>query len=73
LTPKEYRILDTLMRNKGQALTRQQLISEAWGYDFKEKNYELNVHIKYLRTKVDKGQSKNLIQTVRGVGYSIKE
>lgn len=73
LTPKEYRLLDTLLRQKGEALTRAQLIKEAWGSDFKEENYELNVHMKYLRNKVDKGFGKELIQTVRGVGYAIKE
>ena len=73
LTPKEYKILDTLLRKKGEALSREQLINEAWGPDFKEDNYELNVHIRYLRTKVDKGNSKPLIHTVRGVGYYIKE
>ena len=73
LTPKEYKILDTLLRKKGEALSREQLINQAWGPDFKEDNYELNVHIRYLRTKVDKGNSKPLIHTVRGVGYSIKE
>ena len=73
LTPKEYKILNTLVRQKGEALTRQQLIKEAWGHDFKEENYELNVHIRYLRTKIDKGFKKPLIRTVRGVGYTIKE
>lgn len=73
LTPKEYKILDTLLRHSGEALTRRQLISEAWGPDFKEENYELNVHIKYLRNKIDKGYPKALIHTVRGVGYTIKE
>ena len=73
LTPKEYKILDTLMRQSGEALTRTQLIKEAWGHEFKEENYELNVHIRYLRTKIDKGYPKALIHTVRGVGYTIKE
>ncbi len=73
LTPKEYKILNTLLRQRGAALKRQQLISEAWGPDFKEENYELNVHIRYLRNKIDKGQPKALIHTVRGVGYTIKE
>ena len=73
LTPKEYKILDTLIRHKGEAITRQHLIVEAWGPDFKEENYELNVHIRYLRTKVDKGYKKELIKTIRGVGYALKE
>lgn len=73
LTPKEYKILDALLRQSGEALTRDQLIREAWGNDFKEDNHELNVHIRYLRSKVDNGEKKQLIHTVRGVGYIIKE
>lgn len=73
LTPKEYRILDALMRQSGEALTRDQLIKEAWGHEFKEDNHELNVHMRYLRTKVDEGYPKPLIHTVRGVGYIIRE
>ncbi len=72
LTPKEYRILDTLMRQSGEALTRTDLINGAWGHGFKEENHELNVHIRYLRNKIDKGYPKALIQTVRGVGYTLK-
>lgn len=73
LTPKEYRILNTLVRNKDQAITRQQLIEEVWGPQFKETNNELNVHVRYLRRKVDGGRTKPLIQTIRGVGYAIRE
>ncbi|MBP9711836.1 MAG: response regulator transcription factor [Candidatus Pacebacteria bacterium] len=73
LTLKEYKILDTLLRKNGEAITRAQLINEAWGHDFKEDNHELNVHIRYLRSKIDEGHSKSLIQTVRGVGYILKE
>src|SRR3989338_7541006 len=49
LTPKEYKLLDTLLTNKGEAVNRQKLIDHAWGPNFKEKGNELNVHIKYLR------------------------
>lgn len=73
LTPKEYRILDTLLRRKGEALTRSELIREAWGPDFREANNELNVHIRYLRKKVDREGMKPLIHTVRGVGYTLQE
>lgn len=73
LTPKEYRLLGTLMRNKSQAISRKQLIEEAWGPDFVESNNELNVHVRYLRRKVDEGRKQPLIQTVRGVGYTIRE
>jgi DNA-binding response OmpR family regulator len=73
LTPKEYRLLDTLMRNKTQAISRKQLIEEAWGPNFVETNNELNVHVRYLRKKIDNGRKQPLIQTVRGVGYTIRE
>jgi DNA-binding response OmpR family regulator len=73
LTPKEYRLLDTLSRNKGQAITRKQLIEEAWGPGFKETNNELNVHIRYLRRKIDAKRKTPLLKTVRGVGYTLRE
>src|SRR3989344_7220950 len=73
LTPKEYKLLDTLMTNTGEAINRRKLIDHAWGPDFKETNNELNVHIRYLRTKVDGGKNKPLIHTVRGAGFVLKE
>ena len=73
LTPKEYRILDLLIRNQGEALSRQKLIDVVWGPNFKETNNELNVHMRYLRRKVDSPPLKPLIHTVRGVGYILKE
>lgn len=73
LTPKEYRLLDTLIRNKGQAITRKQLTEEAWGPTFVETNNELNVHIRYLRRKIDSDRTEPLIQTIRGVGYTLRE
>lgn len=73
LTPKEYRILGTLARSKGQAVTRQQLIDDVWGPNFVETNNELNVHVRYLRKKIDSNRKSPLIKTIRGVGYSIKE
>ncbi len=73
LTPKEYKLLDKLLSNKGEAINRRRLIDSAWGPDFKETNNELNVHIRYLRRKIDGGKNKPLISTVRGVGFVIKE
>jgi len=73
LTPKEYKLLDTLLSNQGEAINRQKLIEHAWGPDFKETNNELNVHINYLRTKINKGNKKPLIHTIRGVGFVLKE
>ncbi len=73
LTPKEYKLLDMLLRHQGEALSRQQLIDTTWGPDFKESNNELNVHMRYLRRKIDPPSLKPLIHTVRGVGYVLKE
>jgi DNA-binding response OmpR family regulator len=73
LTPKEYRLIDTLIRHASHALTRRQLMDEAWGPDFNETNHELNVHIRYLRRKIDSAEAKPLIHTIRGVGYTLRE
>jgi len=77
LAPKEYKLLDTLLSNHGEAVKRRKLIDDAWGPDFRETNNELNVHIKYLRNKIDgkinKTKSKPLIHTIRGVGFVLKE
>jgi DNA-binding response OmpR family regulator len=73
LTPKEYKLLDMLLTNRGEAINRRRLIDHAWGPQFKETNNELNVHIKYLRNKVDSGTKKPLIHTIRGVGFVLKE
>lgn len=73
LTPKEYKLLDAFLVNKGEAINRRKLIDHAWGPDFREANNELNVHIKYLRTKIDSGRKRPLINTIRGVGFVLKE
>ena len=73
LTPKEYKILNTLLTHKGEAIGRQQLIENVWSPDFKESNNELNVHVRYLRAKIDKKGDKPLIHTVRGVGFMMKD
>ncbi len=73
LTLKEYRLLFTLLSQKGEALTRRQLLDSAWGPGFEEKNNELNVHMNYLRNKVDSNRKFPLIQTIRGVGFTLKE
>ncbi len=73
LTPKEYKLLDTLLSHQGEAVNRRQLIDYAWGPEFVEGNNELNVHIKYLRTKLDTKKQKPLIHTIRGVGFVLRE
>lgn len=73
LTPKEYKLLDTLFSNQGEAINRRRLIDHAWGPEFVETNNELNVHIKYLRSKIDRDKNHPLIHTIRGVGFVLKE
>ncbi len=73
LTPKEYLLLDMLITHRGEALSRKKLIEGVWSPNFKESNNELNVHIRYLRRKIDLKGLKPLIHTIRGVGFSMKE
>ncbi len=73
LTKKEYELLEYLAKNNGIVLTRDQIISEVWGYDFVGDTNVLDVYIKYLRDKVDYPFETKMIQTVRGVGYTLKE
>ncbi|WP_040952989.1 response regulator transcription factor [Gorillibacterium massiliense] len=73
LTPKEYDLLLYLMENKGQILTRDQIMTHVWGFDFVGDTNSVDVYIRYLRIKVDYPFKKNLIHTSRGVGYFLKE
>ena len=72
LTPKEFSILEYLLRNKGRILSRTQIIENIWGYNFDPSTNIVDVHIRYLREKIDIGFDKRLIHTVRGAGYVIK-
>ena len=73
LTPKEFSLLEYLLRNKGKVLSRAEIIENVWGYDFDPTTNIVDVHIKFLREKVDTGFHKKLIHTVRGAGYVLKE
>lgn len=72
LTKREYELLQYLLRNKGLALTRDQIIDKVWGFDYVGDTNVVDVYIRYLRSKIDDGYDKKLIQTIRGVGYSIR-
>lgn len=72
LTPKEFSLLEYLLRNKGRVLSRTQIIENIWGYNFDPTTNIVDVHIKFLREKVDAGFNKKLIHTVRGAGYVLK-
>jgi two-component system OmpR family response regulator len=71
LSSTEYTLLEYLMRNAHQVLTRAQILDHVWQYDFDGHDNVLDVYISYLRNKIDKGQVAPLIHTVRGTGYQI--
>jgi len=71
LTPKEYELLKYLMENKNIALSRENLLSNIWGYDFYGDDRTVDTHIKTLRSHL--GEYRNLIKTVRGMGYKIED
>jgi heavy metal response regulator len=73
LTPTEYALLEYLMRNPCQVLTRTQIMQHVWDYDFFAGSNIVDVYIRYLRKKIDEGHEKRLIKTVRGAGYTICE
>jgi two-component system copper resistance phosphate regulon response regulator CusR len=72
LTPKEFAMLEYLLRNKGRVLSRTQIIENVWGYNFDPSTNIVDVHVKFLREKIDRGYERALIHTVRGVGYMLK-
>ena len=73
LTIKEFDLLVYLMENKSIVLTREQIIQNVWGYNFLGDTNIVDVYIRYVRKKVDYGFDIQLIHTVRGIGYGIKE
>ncbi len=73
LTPREFDLLVYLLRNKNQVLAREQILSRVWGFDHGGDTNVVDVYVRYLRKKIDNGRKQSLIQTVRGVGYSLKE
>jgi DNA-binding response OmpR family regulator len=73
LSPKEFSLLEFLMRNEGRVVTRTQILDHLWGYDFATDSNLVDVYVAYLRRKVDKGTNNKLIRTVRGVGYALGE
>jgi two-component system copper resistance phosphate regulon response regulator CusR len=72
LTPKEYAVLEYLVRNRDRVLSRTLITEYAWGYHFDPGTNIVDVVITRLRKKIDQGHAKRLIHTVRGVGYVLK-
>lgn len=73
LTMKEFELLKYLMEHPRDVLTREQILENVWGYDFMGESNVIEVYIRYLRLKIENEGEKRLIQTVRGVGYVLRE
>ena len=73
LTTKEFKILQYLLTNPGQVLSRQQILDRAWDNDLVESDRIVEVHIRHLRQKLEAKGEPRLIQTVRGIGYVLRE
>ena len=73
LSSREFALLEYLMRHPGQVLSRQQILSAVWDYDFDPGSNVVDVYVSYLRSKLDRRGAPSLIQTVRGSGYRFEK
>jgi two-component system OmpR family response regulator len=73
LQPREFRLLEYLMKHAGQVVTRTMLLENVWDYHFDPQTNVIDVHISRLRSKIDKGFARPLLHTVRGAGYVIRD
>lgn len=73
LTMKEFELLKFLMQHPREVLTRDKILENVWGYDFMGESNVIEVYIRYLRLKIEEAGQKRLIQTVRGVGYVLRD
>ncbi len=73
LQPREFRLLEYLMKNAGKVVTRTMLLENVWDYHFDPQTNVIDVHMSRLRSKIDRGYKSSLLQTVRGAGYMIRE
>jgi two-component system OmpR family response regulator len=73
LKPKEFALLEYLMRHAGHVVTRTMLLENVWDYSFDPQTNVIDVHISRLRHKIDKGHDKPLLSTIRGAGYSLRD
>jgi DNA-binding response OmpR family regulator len=72
LTPREFALLEHLMRRAGQVCTRAELLAHVWGYDHDPHTNIVDVYVGYLRRKVDRGYSRTLLHTLPGLGYKLE-
>ncbi len=73
LQPREFRLIEYLMKNAGQVVTRTMLLEHVWDYHFDPQTNVIDVHISRLRAKIDKGHQSQLLHTIRGAGYMIRD
>ena len=73
LQPREFRLLEYLMKHAGQVVTRTMLLENVWDYHFDPQTNVIDVHMSRLRSKIDRGFKTPLLQTIRGAGYMIRE
>ncbi len=73
LQPREFRLLEYLMKNAGKVVTRTMLLENVWDYHFDPQTNVIDVHMSRLRSKIDKGHDSLLLHTVRGAGYMIRD
>ena len=72
LTPREFSLLECLVRSPGRVLSRVQICEQVWNYDFDPGTNLVDVYIQRLRSKIDQGHADELLHTVRGVGYKVE-
>jgi two-component system OmpR family response regulator len=73
LSPKEFALLEAFMRRPGQVLTRLQLLEHAWDFAYENRSNVVDVYVRYLREKLDRPFGRSSLETVRGVGYRLRE
>ncbi len=72
LTAREFALLEYFLRHQGQALTRTQILAAVWRYDTEVISNVVDIYVHYLREKIDRGSDKQLLRTIRGIGYSLR-
>jgi two-component system OmpR family response regulator len=73
LSPREFSLLEAFMRHPGEVLTRYQLLERAWDFEYENRSNVIDVYVRYLREKVDRPFGVESLETVRGVGYRLRE
>ena len=73
LSAKEFAVLETLMRHRGEVLSRYELLEHAWDYDYENRSNVVDSYIRHLRRKIDRPFGADTIETLRGVGYRLRE